>query len=310
MIYPFEIFINVTDDRNVMTDIDLAYQMKELLNKDRLKYMEMIMNSDKGLGSLEIAQIICASRGITRDMEITRENSKINKRLRKLVNLGILMQIEEGKYSISSLGYLLMDSWKKLAEKADTVNKFSKFFNEHFVNDIPEEFFGQIYKIRGAKLTGNTVQWKESLARHMFKMDTKLYNSTQYLHDFPDVIIEKVRSHEIEIVIIYQFDSYPELNYSDEKELFDKLVEAGVEFRYIDLENRHPIGIRIIDDTWASFYLSRISDGKLDRDHVFIGTDREFITWCRDLHYHIWSFEAKPLNVEEVIAKKKRLIAF
>lgn len=295
-------FINITDNENAMTDIDLADQMRELLNKDRLKYLELITDSDKGLGSLEIAQIICTSRGTTKDIEITRENSKINKRLRKLVNLGILTQIEEGKYSISSLGYMLMDSWKKLAEKADTMSEFREFFNSHFVADIPEEFFGQIYKLRNAKITKNSVQWKDSLARHMKKMDTKLYNLTQYLHDFPDEIIEKSRNKEIEIVIIYQFENYPKLNL-DEKELFKKLVDAEAEFRYIDLENRHPIGIRIVDDKWTTFLLSRIADGELDREHVFCGTDREFIRWCRDLMYHMWSFEAKPLNVEEVMEK-------
>lgn len=288
-----------------MIDIDLTEQMRELLNKDRFKYIEMIMNSDKGLGSFEITQAILESRGITGDRWITIENSKINKRLRKLVNLGILAQKEEGKYSLSSLGYLMIDSWKKLAEKADTMNKFSEFFNNHIVADIPEEFFGQIYKLRNANLTENAVQWKESLARHMKEMDRKLYNLTQYFHDFPEEVIEKKRKEMVEIVIIYQFDKYPELNYQGEKELFDKLVEVGVELRYINLENRHPIGIRLVDDKWTTFLLSRLSDGKLDRDQVLIGEDREFISWCRDLMYHMWHFEAKPLDVKEVVEKKK-----
>lgn len=300
-----ETFINITCNKNAMKNIDLTDQVGELLNKDRFRYIEMIMKSDKGLGSLEIAQTILASRGITGKKEITRENSKVNKRLRKLVDLGILSQVEEGKYNISSLGYLLMDSWKKLAEKVDTVNKFQDFFNDHFATDIPEEFFGQIYKLKSATLTRNAVQWKDALAEQMKRLDKKLYNLTQFLHDFPEEIIEKTKNGDTEIVIIYQFDRYPELNYINEKELFDKLVRAEVEFRYIKLENRYPIGIRVIDDKWTSFLLTKISDGKLDRDRVFIGRDKEFISWCRDLMYHLWHFEAEPLNVEEVVARKE-----
>ncbi len=287
--------MNPKDSRRLMT---------ELLNKDRFQYIEMIVNSKEGIGSREIAEKILESRGITEEIEIVNENVVVNKRLRSLVKLGILIS-DEGKYELTSLGRLLLDSWHEIAEKMDTMNRFGNFFDNHLVDDIPKEFFRQIYKLKNAKLTENPLQWIQVLEGQMENMETKSYNMTQYLHTFPDKVIEKKKSGEIDIVIIYQFENYPQLNHFDEKPLFDKLVEAGAEFRFIKLENRYPIGIRVVDDKWANFLLPRVSEKELDRDHVFYGNDADFVSWCRDLMYHIWSFEAKPLNTENVIAKRK-----
>lgn len=278
--------------------------MTELLNKDRLGYIEMIMNSKDGVGSREIAEKILESRGITEEGEIVNENVVVNKRLRSLVKLGVLVS-DKGKYKLTSRGSLFLDSWHEIVEKMDFMNKFGDFFDYHLVDDIPKEFFRQMYKLKNAQLTENAHQWLDVLGEQMENMETKLYNMTQYLHNFPDKVIKKNKSGEIDIVIIYQFENYPQLNQFDEKPLFDKLVEARVEFRYIKLENRYPIGIRVIDDKWANFLLPRTSDGDLDRDHVFHGSDMDFVSWCRDLMYHIWSFEAKLLDTKDVMAKRK-----
>jgi len=293
-----------------MNSMDLTAAVSELLNKDRFEYLDIIKRED-GAKSLDIAKEILRSRDITDPEEITKENIKVNKRLRRLVELGILVS-EGGTYDISSLGRLLMISKEDLKRNAETMEKFHAFFENHFVDDLPREFFRQIYKLTDAHLTELPVQWVQEVIRHMERMEKKFYNMTEYLHDIPEGIIErKIREkesgkkEEIEIVIIYQFYNYPQLNYSLEEELFKKLVNAGAEFRFINLEKeRHPIGIRIVDDKWATFGLARRLDGTLDRERAFIGSNREFITWCRDLMYHMWSFEASPLDVEEVTAKR------
>lgn len=287
-----------------MSSMDLTVLMSELLNMDRLDYLRIIENS-KGAKSIDVAKDILKSKGVTQHGEIAKENIKVNKRLRKLVDLRILDSTKKGEYEITSLGFLLMDSWQELNEKAETLEKFRDFFDTHYIEDIPQEFIRQIYRLHGAKLTVNPVQWVKEVMEYMKKIERKFYNCTEYLHDIPEDIIQKKIAGDIEeISILYQFEKYPELNYLDEKELFDKLVNANVEFRYLTLENRHPIGIRVVDEKWATFGLTRTLDGKLDRDQTLIGTDAAFVMWCRDLMYHIWHFEAKKLNVEEVIAKK------
>ncbi len=277
--------------------------MKELLNEDRFEYLKMIRDSRSGTRSMDITQKIMESPEITE--EVKTENIVVNKRLRKLVNLGILIS-EEEKYKLSGLGYLLMDSWNSIIEKVDTMKKFPDFFDTHFVDDIPKEFFRQMYKLQDAELTQNAPEWMNMVEKQMGKVERKVYSVADKLHTYSDSIIEKRKNREIEIVIIYQFSNYPELNYPDEKPLFDKLKNAGAEFRYTILESKHPIGIRIVDEKWATFLLSRMSDGKLDREHVFYGENPGFVSWCRDLMYHLWSFEAKPLNPEEVTAKDEK----
>lgn len=294
-----------------MIDMYLTDVISELLNKDRLDYLDVIIKQD-GAKSLEISERILQSRDVTNPKAITKENIKVNKRLRKLVDLGVLIS-DEGVYNISSLGRLLMVSKEELEKNADTMEKFHNFFEEHYVDDLPREFFRQIYKLRKAQLTEIPVQWVQEVVRHMKEVERKFYNMTEYLHDIPEEIIERKiqereieKEEEVEIVIIYQFYNYPELNYSLEEELFKKLKKVGAEFRCIDLEDRHPIGIRIVDEKWATFGLARRSDEKLDREKAFIGSDSDFITWCRDLMYHIWSFKAKKLDVEKVVPKKEQ----
>ena len=293
-----------------MNNVNLETLMAELLNKDRLNYLEIIVNSENGEKSLDITRKILKSRGITQRDKIRKENIKVNKRLRKLVELGVLVSDRKGGYRISSLGYLLLDSWRELTEKAETMEKFHGFFESHYVEEIPHEFLRQIYRLRGAELVNNPVRWVREVSDHMQEIERKFYNLTEYLHDIPEEIIEKKEKEEIkEISIIYQFKEYPVLNYSDEKkELFDRLVRAGAEFRYIILENRHPIGIRIIDEKWATFGLEAISDKRtsekrLDRTQTLIGTNPEFMRWCRELMYHIWHFRAEPLEIEEIEEK-------
>ena len=289
-------------NRNDLTEI-----VSELLNMDRFDYLDIIRKRN-GAKSLEVATEILQARGITGTKTITKENIKVNKRLRRLVELGVLVS-DGGIYNISSLGRLLMISKEELEKNAEAMDKFHEFFEEHFVDDLPPEFFRQIYKLKQAELTEIPVQWVQEVIRNMSRMERKFYNMTEYLHDIPEQIIERKKSEkgkekEIEIVIIYQFRNYPYLNFSIENKLFRNLVDAGAEFRYIILEaEKRPMGIRIVDEKWATFGLARRTDGKLDREKAFIGTDREFITWCRDLMYHVWSFEAEELDLDKVIVK-------
>ncbi|MBU7046515.1 MAG: hypothetical protein HXS54_08765 [Theionarchaea archaeon] len=302
---------------------DLTEVVSELLNMDRFEYLDIIEKGN-GAKSLDVTRELLHSRGITDPKEITKENIKVNKRLRRLVDLGVLVS-EEGVYNISSLGRLLMISKDELKKNAETMEKFHGFFETHYVDDLPPEFFRQIYKLRNAELTELPVQWVQEVIRSMNKIERKFYNMTEYLHDIPEEFIDRKiaemkaektgkvdvekgigKTGKIEIVIIYQFHNYPHLNFSREKELFKKLIDAEAEFRHINLEEgKRPIGIRIVDEKWATFGLARRSDDRLDREQAFIGSNIEFISWCRDLVYHKWSFEAKPLKIDEVIAENE-----
>ena len=141
----------------------------------------------------------------------------------------------------------------------------------------------KLFKLRNTKVTENASQWDRILREEMKKTRRKLYNLTTYLHDFPDEILQKKIRGEIDIAITYQFRKYPQLNYSDEKNLFDRLIAAGVELRHITLKNRHPIGIRIVDEKWATFLLPKVNQKELDRDHAFISTGRLSLAYTKFL---------------------------
>jgi predicted transcriptional regulator len=278
--------------------------VSELLKKDRLEYIGMIKKSREGLRSLEIAKEILKEKKIEEKRRLSKENVLVNRRLRRLTKLGMLVS-RKGMYKLTALGHLVIDSWDGLSDKIDTIEGFGDFFENHVFESVPREFTSQVFDLRSTELTENASQWEKILGEQIRKTKRKLYSMTTYLHDFPDEILVRKKMKEIDIIVTYQFRKYPRLNYSDEKPLFDKLVEAGAEFRYIDLEGRSPIGIRIVDDQWATFLLPKANENRLDRDHAFVGDDPNFVSWCRDLMYHVWHFKAKTLNTDEVIERRK-----
>jgi predicted transcriptional regulator len=299
-------FLNTTVPSKLMTESDLNNQIRELLCLDRMTYIDTIMNSEMGLSSREISEKMLIKKRKTGKGALTKENSKVNKRLRRLVDLEILSEIQDDKYVVTSFGYMLMDSWKEITEKEKTFKKFRNYFETHYVNDLPNEFFRQIYKLERAEITHNSVHWINEMKEKMERIERKLYSLTNYLHNIPDEVLARKKKGEIkEVVIIYQFEQYPYLNSSQETSLFRKLVEAGVEFRYMSLEKGHPMGIRVIDEKWATFGLTRISDNCLEMEKTFYGTDLDFVIWCRDLMYHIWHFRATPLSTDDVMERKQ-----
>jgi predicted transcriptional regulator len=278
--------------------------MSELLRKDRLEYVDMIKESKEGLRSLEIAEEILRKRKIKEKKRLSKENVLVNRRLRELTKLGILIS-RKGMYRLTALGHLVIDSWDNMSDKIDTIEGFGDFFENHSFESVPKEFSTQVFDLKNTGLTENASQWEKILRKQIRKTRRKLYSMTTYLHGFPDEILRRRENKEIDIVITYQFKKYPQLNFSDEKPLFDRLVEAGAQFHYIDLGSGSPIGIRIVDDWWATFLLPKTNENRLDRDHAFVGEDPNFVSWCRDLMYHMWHFRAKPLIVNEIIEKRK-----
>lgn len=208
-------------------------------------------------------------------------------------------------YKLTALGYLVIDSWDDISDKIDTIEGFGDFFEDHVFESVPREFSSQVFALRNTHLTENASQWEKILREQIRKTSRKVYSMTTYLHGFPDEILRRREKKEIDIVITYQFKKYPQLNYSDEKPLFDRLVEVGAQFHYIDLGSTSPIGIRIVDDRWATFLLPKTNENRLDRDHAFVGDDPNFVSWCRDIMYHMWHFKAKSLNTREITEKRE-----
>jgi len=198
---------------------------------------------------------------------------------------------EDGKYSVDIAGLLFLHARKKLSESREILEKHRTFFETHNFRDIPVEFRWQIYKLMQTEMIVNVYDFIENVQENLKKVKRKIYLLTEYLHSIPDEVIQKIQEGEIDIAILYQSCNPPRIEREDERELFDKLTRnprEGIEFRFLPLRQRLPVYISRIDEQWALFALSATSSEIIDRNQAFCGSNIEFVTWCRDLLYHLW----------------------
>lgn len=283
--------------------------IKELMKQDRLYYLEILRKSGRPLTSYEVTkEILVKYRGVSErliDSKLLRKkNPSVNTRLKTMQDMGILKNIN-GRYSIDIAGLLFLHAREKLSESRKILGEHKMLFETHNFQDLPVEFRWQIYKLRQTEMIRHAYDYLDKMQENLKKVRRKIYLLTEYLHDIPDEIIQRIQEEEIDIAILYQCYDPPRFEREDEKELFKRMTEnphEGIEFRFLPLRERFPIYIGRIDSNWALFALSALANGTIDRDQAFCGDDIEFVTWCRDLLYHLWWEEdVVVLDIQEIL---------
>lgn len=287
---------------------DLA---SEILKKDRLLYLKIIREK-KSLTSLQMTrEILALGKNLKPEQvkykDISKNNPNINKRLRDLYNLGILKE-HEGGYSLSSIGSLVIDELMRLKSNIEILIKYKDFFNIHDYTVIPSQQFREIHKLRFTKQCKNAIEYKREIENNTARTDQRICIASDHLHDIPGWIIEELKQGNLTLKLIYQFEKPFKINSNDEEErkLCKEIMQEtlpGVELRYLTLEKRNPIGIRIIDKRWAILCLSEIREKKLNRPSSFYGENEQFVSWVEDVFLSIWNM-SRPLEPKKVIGAK------
>ncbi len=282
----------------------------EILNKDRLLYLELIKKNNS-LSSLQVTQEILALRskmepGSVENKKILRENPNVNARLRDLVELGVLNE-HGGEYSLSSIGSLVVEKLPALMSNIEVLTTYKQFFDTHDWTVIPPQQFHDIYKLQFAKQCKDAVDYNSIILNQTEKTEHKIHIATDRLHSIPSWIMHEIGQGNVTFELIYQFKELFKLNFNDEEErnLWKNITEMDSflsNCRYLPLEDRNPVGVRIIDDTWALFNLFEINGKTLDRPKSFYGTDERFVGWIKDMFRGIWekskSFENAQINLK------------
>ena len=279
----------------------------EILKMDRLNYLEIIQQK-KSLTSLQMTREILAPRkGIrpeqVNDDDITKYNPNINKRLKDLADLEILND-REGKYSLSPIGFLFIDELSRLKLDVEIIKNYKWFFDTHDYTVIPPQQFREIHTLQFAKQCNDYFEYKKEIENNTAKTQHEIYLVTERLHDIPIWIMEEFRQGNFSLKLSYQFKEPFKINSDDEEEqsLWKELTQEKyptVELRYLVLDNRNPIGIRIIDKSWATFSLFEYAENKLNRPRSFYGTHKKFIAWIEDIFSDIWN-ESNPLDINSI----------
>lgn len=275
----------------------------ETLKMDRLLYLRIIQEKES-LTSLQMTREVLALRNNLKpeqigDRNITKHNPNINKRLKDLTDLGILND-HEGRYTLSPIGYLIIDELIRLKLNIEVLREHKDFFDIHDYTVIPSQQFREIHKLRFAKQCKDAIDYKREIENNTAKTEHEIHIVTERLHDMPSWIIEELKQGTLALKLVYQFEEPFKINFDDEeerilcKEIMQKAL-PGVELRYLTLEDRNPIGIRIIDEKWGILHLFERRVRKLNRVVSFYGENEQFISWIEDIFSSIWKI-SKPLK--------------
>jgi predicted transcriptional regulator len=281
--------------------------MQEVLKMDRMLYMRIILEK-KSITSLELTRHVLASKLDLKpeqieDEKIAGHHSNINARLRKLVEIGILRDLN-GEYSLSPIGFLFLKDISRMILDVKTLRKYEWFFDNHDYTVIPFQQFCEIYKLQFASQCRETLEYVKVIQNNTAKTKHKIQIATERLHDLPGWIVNELISGRISFQLLYQFKSPFRMNSDDEEEqnlweIFKKVTLPNGEFRYIITADTNPIGIRIIDKKWAILHLSEVAEKRMNRSISFHGGHEQFVGWAEDVFLSIWN-KSELLDLSKV----------
>jgi len=286
---------------------DTVMLIHEILKMDRLLYLNIIREKEF-LTSLQLTREILALRNDLKPKQIKGEtvlknNPNINKRLKDLVDLGIL-NAHEGKYSLSSIGSIIINELTRLNSNTEILKEYKWFFDTHDYTVIPPQYLCEIHNLQFAKQCKDAIEYNKEIGDNTAKANSRIRIATDHLHDIHGWIIEELKQGNLTLKLVYQFKEPFTLNFGDEEEegLWRDLTQKAfpaIELRYMALKERSPIGIRIIDKRWAILNLLERAENKLNRPLSFYGTDEQFMGWVEDIFSSIWNV-SNPLELDNV----------
>lgn len=281
--------------------------INEILNMDRLTYLEIIQEKES-LSSLEMTREVLALKSKVKpdqveDKKILRYNPNINKRLKDLHDLGILND-RNGQYSLTSIGFLLIEELPILKLNIGILRKHDWFFSNHDYTVIPTRLFREIHTLQFVEQCKDAIEYNTIVIENTVKTNLEIRIVTDRIHDIPGWIIEELRKGSLSLKLVYYFRKPFQLNSNDEKELrlWADLTEQSLpkaEFRYLTFEDKNPIGIRIIDKKWALLNLYEIAEDRLNRSISFYGTHKQYISWVENIFLCFWD-ESSHLMANQV----------
>jgi predicted transcriptional regulator len=281
--------------------------INEILNMDRLLYLKIIQEKES-LSSLEMTREVLALKSKIKpeqveDKKILKYNPNINKRLKYLSDLGILNDYN-GQYSLTSIGFLLIEELPILKLNIGILKKHDWFFRNHDYTVIPTRLFREIHTLQFAEQCKDAIEYNTIIVENIGKTNLEIRIVTDRVHDIPSWIIEELKKGNLALKLVYYFRKPFQPNSDDENELklWADLTEQYLpkaEFRYLTFKDKKPIEILIIDKEWALFNLYELAEDRLDRSISFYGAHEQFVDWVENIFSSIWD-ESKPLDSQSV----------
>ncbi len=198
---------------------------------------------------------------------IDATSPELSRQLDRLSGKDLILKDGEGYYSLTYLGKLVVLSLPNL----ESIAKRSDFFRYHDTSPIPHHLLRELDSLTRTEC----IEGVFVLVNKMTSLFEQIHEYGWYLSDdFPRFYIPQVEKKLEEGVIFRAI--YPRNLIENLKEDLPEVLFEHIEIRTLD-------EVRIVINVTDSFGMLALPgpDGKIDRDHVLIGYDEQFIKWCK-----------------------------
>ena len=147
--------------------------------------------------------------------ELNKPSATILHGLKELENINLVKKVQK-YYQLTSNGYLLTTNMRKLIENWYSINKNKLFWNNHDLEDIPEDILKDIYLLKDAEYVNSTT----SDLSYAFNNFIKLISNAKSLKMILPIYSENHFKH---IINLLNNDTLEELELIISNDIFESI---------------------------------------------------------------------------------------
>lgn len=227
--------------------------------------------------------------------ELNKPSATILHGLKELENMNLVKKVQK-YYQLTSNGYLLTTNMRKLIENWYSINKNKLFWNNHDLEDIPEDILKDIYLLKDAEYVNSTT----SDLSYAFNNFIKLISNAKSLKMILPIYSENHFKH---IINLLNNDTLEELELIISNDIFESIKSN--EFFNKELMNNKKVKIFRVEKslklflTFSKDFMSLtlfFKDGHYDDSQILISKTKNSIEWSRNLYdyYKVISWRMEP----------------
>jgi predicted transcriptional regulator len=234
----------------------------ELSNEDRVNILRILL-----MGSLNLTKI---------SSELGLKNQEASRHLSRLEEAGLVTRNPDGTYDITHFGEICMLKHGEM----DFLFKYKDYFNQHRLEDLPEDLFAKIGVLAKSNYIDDTLNALQVVKRIIEEAEEYLYRlSDQFLMVLIDPIVAAT-DRGVKYFFIYSADIKLPPNARETVRLRDA-QRKGNFFSYTH-ENVKAFIVMSEKEVMLAF---PNNDGNFDYKG-FNSADEMVLRWCRELYEH------------------------
>lgn len=245
---------------------NLTKLLFELASSERMRIMLEIREKD-----LKLTQL-------ARSLNLTA--TETSRHLQRLNDAKLIQKTSDGRYRLSQFGCITLALLKNL----DFVSKNKNYFEEYDSTGIPVQFIDRLGELSESSYSADTFKNLENGEKWIKEAQKSVWiMSDSVLSNTIPVLMDKINK-PFDLRIILPEGKFPPENVSRLPNSRGGIQKRGLP--KVDV-------LVVMTENHAVFCLPNKS-GRMDYQG-FIGKDKQFHTWCRDLFLHYWN-KAQPVS--------------